>query len=254
MSQVTAQFPQGKLGSRGGQESSVSNISDTAKTPVITPMTPKSPPKSNSSYSLLRPNANGDNSTSNVKKASFADPAATIAEVPPAAAADASSLAPAISAGPLQGHWIQRDLLKLQRNLFFLTFNCSRTMLSDTRICFVQAGATTLMKKSHSHVTFHDEEPSSSFERNTSSPCSKDNSRQVSEPVTFNHRRIENDLRYDKSAPFRGFILPSHTPTFQQSWYLVDLIESLSTARRRRPHIRRQSPSSRRRLPTRIAF
>ena len=118
MSQVTAQFPQGKLGSRGGQESSVSNISDTAKTPVITPMTPKSPPKSNSSYSLLRSNANGDNSTSNVKKASFAEPAATIAEVPPAAAA-ASSVAPSISAGPLQGHWIQRDSLKLQRNLFF---------------------------------------------------------------------------------------------------------------------------------------
>ena len=50
-------------------------------------------------------------------------------------------------------------------------------MLSDTRELFVQVGATTLMKKSHSHVTFHEEEPSSSFERNTSSPCSKDNSR-----------------------------------------------------------------------------
>ena len=108
-SEVTVQFPQGKLGSKGGQESSVSNISDTAKTPVVTPMTPKSPPKSNSSYSFLRPN--GDNSTSVAKKASFAEPAATVAEVPPAAAA--SSLVPAISAGPLQGHCKRRDSLKL---------------------------------------------------------------------------------------------------------------------------------------------
>ena len=51
--------------------------------------------------------------------------------------------------------------------------------MSDAPYQSVQAGATTLMKKSHSHVTFHDEEPSSSFERNTSS-CSKDNSRKVS--------------------------------------------------------------------------
>ena len=114
----------------------MSNISDnTAKTPVITPMTPKSPPKSNSNYSFLRPN--GDNSTSPAKKASFAEPAANIAEAPPAAAA--SPLAPAISAGPLQGHWKQRDSVKLLRNqiIFFGPVSISRTssqiLLSDTR-------------------------------------------------------------------------------------------------------------------------